>query len=65
MEQFHAGVGLTHLGREDGWTPLWMLGLELGRYSFSVLREELANNFGPVHFYRASVRLPESRSPSE
>jgi len=65
MEQFHAGVGLTRWGREDGWTPLWMLGLELGRYSFSVLREELANNFGPVHFYRASVRLPESRGPSE
>ena len=65
MEQLHAGMGLTRWGGEEGWTPLWMLGLELGRYSFSVLREELANGFGPAHFYRASVRLPESGSPSE
>jgi hypothetical protein len=35
-----------------------MIGLDLDRYAFSVLREALANDFGPVHFYRASVRLP-------
>jgi hypothetical protein len=64
MERLHAGMGLTRWGGEEGWTPLWMLGLELGRYSFSVLREELANGFGPAHFYRASVRLPESRRPT-
>jgi hypothetical protein len=65
MEQIHAGFGLLHQGEGDGWSPLWMLGLDLGRYSFSVLREELANNFGPSHLYRASVRLPESRNPPE
>jgi hypothetical protein len=65
MDQLHAGFGLTHWGNGDGWTPLWMLGLDLGRYSFSVLREELANNFGPSHVYRASMRLPESRNPPE
>jgi hypothetical protein len=58
VERIHAGIGLTRWGKEDGWTTLWMAGLDLGRYAFSVLREELANGFGPVHFYRASVRFP-------
>jgi len=56
--QIHFGVGLSHLGKEEGWTPLWNLGVELGRYGFSVLREALPNGFGPVHFYRASIRFP-------
>lgn len=58
VERLHAGVGMTYWGGEDGWTTLWMIGLDLDRYAFSVLREALANDFGPVHFYRASVRLP-------
>jgi hypothetical protein len=62
VERFHAGFGLTYWGAEDGWTPLWMLGLEFDRYAFSVLREELANDFGPVHFYRASIRLPQAEN---
>jgi hypothetical protein len=65
MDQLHAGIGFTHWGNGDGWTPLWMLGLDLGSYSFSVLREELANNFGPSHVYKASIRLPESQDPQE
>jgi hypothetical protein len=60
IERFQAGFGLTRWEKEDGWTALWMLGLDFDRYSFSVLRENLANGFGPVHFYRASVRLPET-----
>ncbi len=62
VERFHAGLGLTYWGEPDGWTALWMLGLDLSRYSFSVLREELANGFGPVHFYRAAIRLPREGS---
>ena len=62
IERFHAGFGLNRWGGDDGWTTLWMLGLDFDRYSFSVLREELANGFGPVHFYRASIRLPEAGS---
>lgn len=57
-EQIHFGAGLSHQGKEEGWTPLWTLGIELGRYGFSVLREALPNGFGPVHFYRASIRFP-------
>jgi hypothetical protein len=57
MDQFHLGVGSSYLGGDNGWTPLWMLGADIGRYSFSVLRESLANNFGAVHFFQASLRL--------
>jgi len=58
VERFHVGMGLTDWGGEDGWTALWMAGLELDRYTFSVLREALANGFGAVHYYRVSIRLP-------
>jgi hypothetical protein len=57
-DQLHAGVGFARGDREDGWTVLWMLGFDAGRYSLGVLRETLAHGFGPVHFYRASVRFP-------
>jgi len=59
VERFHAGLGITRWAGSDGWTTLWMLGLDFSRYSFSVMREGLANGFGPVHFYRASIRLPK------
>jgi hypothetical protein len=58
MEQIHAGVGLSYLGTQDGWTPLGSLGADLGRYSLSVLREGMANGFGAIHFYRAAIRFP-------
>jgi hypothetical protein len=58
MDQLIVGAGLSYLEGGDGWTPLWMLGADVGRYSISVLRESLANGFGPVHFFRASVRFP-------
>lgn len=58
VERLQAGFGLTRWEREGGWTPLWMVGLDFDRYSFSILRENLANGFGPVHFYRASISLP-------
>jgi hypothetical protein len=57
MEELHLGLAVSHLG-EDGWTPLWMVGAEVGRYSFSILREALANGFGAIHFYRATIRFP-------
>jgi len=56
MEDLHLGAGFNHVEGE-GWNPLWMLGVDIGRYSLSVLRESLANGFGPVHFYRAAVRF--------
>ena len=62
VERFHAGLGVSRLGNGNGWTRLWMVGLQLGNYGFSVLREGLANDFGPVHFYRASVRLPPAET---
>ena len=58
MDQLHLGMGLSYLGKGNGWTPLWMLGADLGRYSVSVLRESLANSFGAVHFFQASLRFP-------
>ena len=58
MDQVHLGMGLSYLGNDNGWTPLWMLGADVGRYSLSVLRESLANGFGPVHFFQASIRFP-------
>ena len=57
MDQLHLGMGLSHLQNGDGWTPLWMLGADIGRYSLSVLRESLANGFGPVHFFQAAIRF--------
>jgi hypothetical protein len=62
LEQIHAGLGATRWSAEDGWTTLWMAGADIGRYSLSVLREELANGFGAVHFYRATIRLPNGSS---
>jgi hypothetical protein len=60
VERFHLGAGLTNWRDGGGWTTLWMVGLDVDRYSLSILRENLANGFGPVHFYRASIRLPGS-----
>lgn len=57
-DQLHAGMGLSYLGEEDGWTPLWMVGGEVGRFSLAVLRESLANGFGAIHFFHAAVRFP-------
>lgn len=54
----HVGLGLSHWGEDEGWTALWNLGVELGRYSFALLREDLANGFGAVLFYRAAIRFP-------
>jgi len=58
MDQLHLGAGLSYLGEENGWTSLWMLGVDVDRYSLSVLRESLANGFGAVHYFRASLRFP-------
>jgi hypothetical protein len=57
-DQLNLGMGLSYLGGNNGWTPLWMAGVDLGRYSFSILREGLANDFGSVHFFQASIRFP-------
>jgi hypothetical protein len=62
MEHIQVGMGLSNWGEDEGWIPLWTLGVELGRYSFSLLRENLSNGFGPVHFYRAAIRFPPSGS---
>lgn len=62
MDQFHLGMGLSYIGKRDGWTPLWMIGADVGRYSLSVLRESLANGFGATHYFQASVRFPRGRS---
>jgi hypothetical protein len=58
MDQVHIGLGLSHLGRHNGWVPLWHVGAEVGRYSLSVLREDMANGFGAIHFFQASLRFP-------
>jgi hypothetical protein len=58
LEQIHAGLGAHRGAAADGWTLLWMLGTDLGRYSLSVLREGLPNGFGAVHFYRLAIRVP-------
>jgi hypothetical protein len=58
MDQLQVGMGFSFLEDGDGWNPLWMLGADLGRYSLSVLRESLANGFGPVHFLQAAIRFP-------
>ena len=58
MDQLHLGVGFSHLEDGDGWTPLWMLGADIGRYSLSALRESLANGFGPAHFFQVAIRFP-------
>lgn len=53
-----AGFGLARGARDGDWTPLWMLGVELGPYSLSILRESLANDFGAAESYRLAIRLP-------
>ena len=58
MDQLHLGMGFSYLEDGNGWTPMWMLGADMGRYSISVLRESLANGFGPVHFFQAAIRFP-------
>lgn len=58
MDEVLMGVGVSYLGEGNGWVPLWHLGANLGRYSFSVLRESLANSFGAIHFFQASIRFP-------
>jgi hypothetical protein len=58
MDQIHVGTGLSYLGEGNGWVSMWMLGADLGRYSVSILRESLANGFGAVHFFQASIRFP-------
>jgi hypothetical protein len=57
-EQIHAGAGMAFLGDGGGWVLLAALGADLGRYSFSVLREGMANGFGAIHFYRVAIRFP-------
>ena len=57
-DRLKLGLGLSYLGSDNGWTPLWMAGADLGRYSFSILREALANDFGSIHFFQASIRFP-------
>lgn len=57
-DQLNLGLGMSYLGADNGWTPLWMAGADLGRYSISILREALANDFGSVHFFQASIRFP-------
>ncbi|MBT8397671.1 MAG: hypothetical protein HKO65_18595 [Gemmatimonadetes bacterium] len=58
MDQIHLGTGFSYLGEGNGWTSLWMIGAEIGRFSLSVLRESLANGFGAVHFFQGAVRFP-------
>lgn len=58
MDQIHLGLGLSHLGKNNGWVPLWQIGAEVGRYTLSVLREDMANGFGAIHFFQASMRFP-------
>lgn len=54
----HVGMGLTLPDDDDeGVTPLWMAGADFGRYSLGVLREELSNDFGAVHYYRLAIRF--------
>jgi hypothetical protein len=57
-ERIHAGAGMAFLGEGGGWVLLAALGADLGRYSFSVLREGMANGFGAIHFYRVAIRFP-------
>jgi hypothetical protein len=54
---YRIGVGVTGQPDGNGWTGLWSLGADFGRYSFSILREGMANDFGAVHFYRAAIRF--------
>jgi hypothetical protein len=63
LDLIHLGVGASHLGRNNGWVRLWMLGVNIDRYSFAVLRESLANDFGAIHFFRAAIRFPRSETP--
>ena len=63
MDLIHLGMGVSHLGENNGWAPLWMLGTDIGRYSFAVLRESMANDFGAIHFFRAAIRFPREDTP--
>ncbi|MFG1691600.1 hypothetical protein ACGF5M_05560 [Gemmatimonadota bacterium] len=54
---YRIGMGVTRQPDGNGWTGLWSLGADFGRYSFSVLREGMPNDFGAVHFYRAAIRF--------
>ena len=63
MDLIHLGIGVSHLGENNGWAPLWMLGTDIGRYSFAVLRESMANDFGAIHFFRAAIRFPQEETP--
>jgi hypothetical protein len=54
---YRFGMGVTRQPDGNGWTGLWSLGADFGRYSFSILREGMANDFGAVHFYRAAIRF--------
>jgi hypothetical protein len=58
MDQLRTGMGLSYLGEADGWVRLWMIGVDIGRYSLSVLREGLPHGFGAVNYYRAAVGFP-------
>ncbi len=58
MDQVHLGTGFSYLGEGNGWTSLWMIGAEIGRFSVSILRESLANGFGSIHFFQGAVRFP-------
>jgi hypothetical protein len=54
---YRIGLGVTRQPDGNGWTGLLSLGADFGRYSFSVLREGMPNDFGAVHFYRAAIRF--------
>jgi hypothetical protein len=54
---YRAALGVTRQPDGNGWTGLWSLGADFGRYSFAVLREGMPNDFGAVHFYRVAVRF--------
>ncbi len=51
------GVGAHRFGNGNGWAALWTAGATVGPYSVAVLREGLANDFGPVHYFRLTIRL--------
>jgi hypothetical protein len=55
--RYHLAAGANRNG-VDGWTALWMVGVDFGRYSLAVMREGLANGFGAAHYYRLAIHLP-------
>lgn len=54
----HTEVGLARAAGDGSWTPLWMLGADVGRYSLAVLWEDLPNAFGSALEYRFAIELP-------